>query len=147
MIVSGDRGLATTLCADLRNRHVGVRAFLVEWPRWLRAPKGLAATPRAASYPVRPPVSAAPARAPERRVLLISESLPMALMFERIEAALAVPGDVELVRVQYGAVRRDYVPPPGCRVLWVGAPGGDGDAPGLERSRSTGRPAGPVRAR
>src|SRR5262249_37457307 len=34
---------------------------------------------------------------------------------------------------QYGALRREYAPPSGCRVFNVGAPGDDSDAPGLER--------------
>src|SRR4029450_13524061 len=72
-------------------------------------------------------------RSARRKVLLVSETLPMAQMFEPIEAALAASGDVEQVRVQDGVVRREYAPPPGCQVLYVGAPGGDDDAPGLER--------------
>ena len=132
-IVSGTRDFAAALCADLRNRRIGARAFVVNPGRWLQWRGWLAATPRPGIPPERRAAIIGTVRSTRRKALLVSETLPMALMFESIEAALAASGDVEQVRVQYGALRREYAPPPGCQVFNVGAPGGDGDAPGLER--------------
>jgi hypothetical protein len=135
-IVSGTRALAAALCADLRNRRIPARAIVVDPGRWLRWRGGRAATAKPGTRPTRRAAITGTLRSTTRKALLVSETLPMALMFESIEAELATSGDVEQVRVQYGGSRREYSPPPGCRVFNVGAPGGDGDAPGLERPAS-----------
>src|SRR5262249_39277576 len=115
-IVSGGRNLAAALCADLRNRRIGARAFVVDPGRWLQWGGWLAATPQRETSPKGRAAVIETVRSTTRKALLVSETLPMALMFESIEAALAASGDVEQVRVQYGALRREYAPPPGCQV-------------------------------
>src|SRR5262249_52642711 len=77
-IVSGARDFAAALCADLRNRRIGARAFVVDPGRWLQWRGGVGPAAPPGGHPRRPRAVHGGPRSPARPAPLLSAPTPPA---------------------------------------------------------------------